>query len=250
LSVLVVDNEAIFRAGLTAVLESSGIEVSGGCARRHAVELSGQLGVKIALLALRVDDADGLDLVSRFIGLPASPAVVVVMTRADAADALAALRAGASGLVLSDCEPHQLSDAVLAAVKGETRVSPRLAELVVAGWTDAQDAAAERRLVTTRPGSTTAALAERLSPRECQVLALLAVGLSNAAIAGRLTVSTDTVKGHISSIYTKIGTGNRVTAGVLAWQWGLVECPLHGARPSHGWEGQCMCSTSVSTLSA
>ncbi len=250
MSVLVVDNEAIFRAGLTAVLESSGIEVSGGCARRHAVELSGQLGVKIALLALRVDDADGLDLVSRFIGLPASPAVVVVMTRADAADALAALRAGASGLVLSDCEPHQLSDAVLAAVKGETRVSPRLAELVVAGWTDAQVAAAERRPVTTRPGSPAAALAERLSPRECQVLALLAVGLSNAAIAGRLTVSTDTVKGHISSIYTKIGTGNRVTAGVLAWQWGLVECPLHGACPSHGWEGQCMCSTSVSTLSA
>ncbi|WP_192583016.1 LuxR C-terminal-related transcriptional regulator [Streptomyces albicerus] len=57
-----------------------------------------------------------------------------------------------------------------------------------------------------------------------------AVGLSNAAIAERLTVSTDTIKGHISSIHIEIGTGNRVTVGVPAWQRGLVECPLHGAR--------------------
>lgn len=235
---------------MKAVLESSGIEVPGGCSRPHAVELSEQLGVKIVLLALRGDDTDGLDLVSQLIGLPDPPAVVVVMFRADAADALAALRAGASGLMLSDCEPHQLSDAVLAAVKGETRVSPRLAELVVADWTDAQDAAAEQRPATAGPGPTKAALAERFSRRECEVLALLAVGLSNAAIAQRLTVSTDTIKGHISSIYTKIGTGNRVTAGVLAWQWGLVECPAHGARAPRGWAGLCMCSTSVSTMSA
>jgi DNA-binding NarL/FixJ family response regulator len=229
MSVLVVDDEPIFRTGLKTVLERSGVEISGDCPRRLALELSEQRGVKIALLVLRVDDADGLNLVSRLTGLSDPPTVVIVMTRANSVDALTALRAGASGLVLSDCEPHQLSDVVLAAAQGRTRLSPQLAEMVVAGWTGAQDSPKGQRPASAGPSPAEAALTSRLSRRERDVLSLLSGGLSNPEIATRLTVSTDTVKGHISSIYTKIGTRNRVTAAVLAWRWGLASGPVRGA---------------------
>ena len=120
----------------------------------------------------------------------------------------AALRAGALSYVLKDIDPETLADAIRKAVSGESVLHPRVATRVV-------------QQIRGSEGATPNLFVE-LSERELEVLRLLAEGLSNAAIAEQLVISEKTVKGHVSSILSKLHMTDRTQAAVLAWQQGLM----------------------------
>jgi DNA-binding NarL/FixJ family response regulator len=211
--VLLVDDERLVRAGLRMILRSDhGIEVVGEAGDGvEAVDAARRLDPDVVLMDVRMPVRDGIAATSEIVGSGPDAPHVVVLTTFDLDDYVyGALRAGASGFLLKDAPVDQLIAAIRVAADGGSLFAP----------------AATRRLVErfagTAPWSPPPGLAE-LTPREAEVLRLVAQGLSNREIAGALTVTEHTAKTHVAHVLGKLGVRDRVGAVIAAYESGVVE---------------------------
>jgi NarL family two-component system response regulator LiaR len=204
--VLVVDDHAVVREGLRTFLElQEGIEVVGEAADgEQAVELARQLHPDVVLMDLVMPKLDGVDAMKELRqGVPATR-VIVLTSFLDDERLLPALRAGAAGYLLKDVQPKELARAVRAAHAGQALIDPAVAA----------------RLVETLADGRNDEHAERLTPREQQVLDLIGHGLSNKRIAQELGVAEKTVKTHVSHVLAKLGVADRTQAALYAARLG------------------------------
>lgn len=210
--VVIVDDEALVRSGFTLILNATpDIRVVASASGVDALEVIKAEKPDVLLLDIRMPQVDGLTLLNVFTAMPDRPAIAMLTTFDADEYVLTALNAGASGFLLKDTEPDQLAQYVRALAAGGVVLAPR----------------ASRRLLDTQPGRLAMdAEAERvatLTGREQQVLALVAQGLSNAEIGGRLYLGAGTVKDHVSAILAKLGVAGRVQAALAAQRAGLLD---------------------------
>jgi DNA-binding NarL/FixJ family response regulator len=207
--VLVVDDHAVVREGLRAFLAvQDGIEVAGDAADgEEALEAAARLDPDVILMDLVMPRLDGVGAMRALRERLSRSRVIVLTSFLDDDKLLPALRAGAAGYLLKDAEPEQLVRAVRAAHAGEALLDP-----VVAA-----------RLVDRLSSDGEPEPLERLTPREREVLVLIARGQANKRIALELGLSEKTVKAHVGHVLAKLGVTDRTQAAVLAVRAGLVE---------------------------
>jgi DNA-binding NarL/FixJ family response regulator len=210
--VLIADGQALVRAGVRLVLEADEhITVVGEAASgEEAVALSAQLCPDVALIDAMLPGLDPVETISQIVGELDLP--VMLLTASDGDEHIfAALRAGARALLPKNTQPTQLVDAVDALARGEAHLSPGLTRRVI----DELTARAE-------PAALSSDLLDELTPREREVVALVALGLSNDEIAERLVVSPATAKTHVSRAMVKLHARDRAKLVVFAYEVGLV----------------------------
>ena len=215
LRVTIVDDHTLFREGLQSLLERHGLEVADSAGDGPTgIAAAARERPDVVLLDLRLPDMSGLETLRRLRAAKGSPPVVMLTTSDHERDLLEALRAGAAGYLLKDMEPDALVAALRSIVDGETVVAPALAPALVR--------AVQGRAAPERPeGLGQTGPFEALTPREREVLGLLAEGRSNRGIAEGLGISEGTVKAHVKAILRKLGAESRVAAAVLAVERGL-----------------------------
>ncbi|EHR52199.1 response regulator containing a CheY-like receiver domain and an HTH DNA-binding domain [Saccharomonospora marina XMU15] len=210
-TVLLVDDHAVVRRGLTAYLDMvDDITVVGEAKDgRDALRYLAESAVRpdVVLMDLLMPGIDGVEATSVIARDYPGVAVVVLTSFGEGERVRAALEAGASGYLLKDAEPEEVADAVRAAMRGETRLSGRVARCLT------------REL--SAPGSGLAAL----TSREREILKLVAQGCSNREIAQRLTISERTARTHVSNVLAKLQLASRTQAALLAIREGLVPPP-------------------------
>ncbi|MFE9642234.1 response regulator [Nocardiopsis alba] len=204
MKLFLVDDHPIVRAGLIALFEGEeDIEVAGEAADgTDALRLIGLREPDVVLMDLRLaEGTDGVEVTERVLRLPRPPRVLVLTTYETDGDIMRALDAGASGYLLKDSPPDRLFEAVRAAARGETVLSPHVAARLV------------RRVRDPLPGVT---------PRETEILRLLARGAGNREIAEGLFITEATVKTHLQRIYAKLGVETRTAAVRVAVDRSLI----------------------------
>jgi DNA-binding NarL/FixJ family response regulator len=212
--VLLADDQALVRAGFSLILDSEAdIEVVGEAGDGdEAVELARELKPDVVLMDIRMPRMNGLEATRRLHDGTPAPRVVMLTTFDLDEYVFEALRAGASGFLLKTAPPDQLVAAVRFAAEGEALLAPSITRRLI-------DEFARRPT----PDAVLAGELESLTPRELEVLRLLARGLTNAEIAAELVVEASTVKSHVASLLAKLDLRDRVQAVVLAYESGLVE---------------------------
>lgn len=210
LEVIVVDDHELFRGGLVGLLEERGIKVVAEIGRAaDAIQQVPELMPDVVLMDLSMPGMSGIDATQRLAATAPLVRVLVLTVIADEQYVLDALLAGAFGYLLKDAPIDQIVDGIHAAARGESMISPRIASGLV------------RRL--REPATTEPALSGApLTPRELEILELIARGLDNPEIAQTLYLSPHTVKNHVSSILVKLHAENRLQAAVRAVRGGLV----------------------------
>ncbi|MED7953397.1 response regulator transcription factor [Streptomyces sp. BE303] len=216
--VIIVDDQAMVRAGFAALLNAqSDIDVVGDAADgAQALEVTGRTHPDVVLMDVRMPVMDGLEAARRLLA-PAVPGAhrpkVLMLTTFDVDDYVyEALRAGASGFLLKDAPPADLIAAVRVVAAGEALLAPSVTRRLIEDF--ARTRPAKRRDPKLRLNA--------LTPRETEVLELIARGLSNQEIAARLVLAEQTVKTHIGRILAKLDLRDRAQAVVLAYESGLV----------------------------
>ncbi|MFB6891772.1 response regulator [Kitasatospora sp. NPDC056327] len=216
--VIIVDDQAMVRAGFAALLNAqSDIDVVGDAPDgAQALEVSGRTHPDVVLMDVRMPVMDGLEAARRLLD-PAVPGAhrpkVLMLTTFDVDDYVyEALRAGASGFLLKDAPPADLIAAVRVVAAGEALLAPSVTRRLIEDF--ARNRPVRRRDPKLRLNG--------LTPRETEVLELIARGLSNQEIAARLVLAEQTVKTHIGRILAKLGLRDRAQAVVLAYESGLV----------------------------
>jgi DNA-binding NarL/FixJ family response regulator len=210
--VLLVDDQELMRMGFRMVLGAqTDIDVVGEAGDgRRAVELASELRPDVVLMDVRMPVLDGVEATKQITGPGLSK--VLVMTTFDLDEyALSALRNGASGFLLKDTQPAELVSSLRAVASGDAVVSPSVTRRLL-----------DRFLGAAGGELKDAAVLDALTDREREVLVLIAKGLSNGEIAGRLFLSEATVKTHVGRILAKLDVRDRVQAVVLAYETGLV----------------------------
>ncbi len=220
-TVLLVDDQSLLRVGFRLVIESEpDLEVVGEAGDGQvAVDQVAALRPDVVVMDIRMPGMDGIEATRRIVAdHPASR--VLVLTTFDVDDlAFEALRAGAAGFLLKSARPDELVDAIRTVAEGTAVVAPRVLRRMLdlfvphlprAGADASRDAGLDPRLAS-------------LTPRELDVLRLVAAGLTNTEIADELVVSATTVKTHVGSIFAKLGARDRVQAVIVAYECGLVE---------------------------
>jgi DNA-binding NarL/FixJ family response regulator len=212
--VLVVDDQELVRAGLRAILEASGVDVVGEAGDgAAAVKLADELDPDVVLMDVRMPVLDGIEATRRIrAGGEESPRVLVLTTFDLDEYVFEALRAGASGFLLKDAPRAELLRAIEVIADGEALLAPTATRRLVEDFA--------RRRAAAPPVS--ARSLEVLTPRERDVLELIARGLSNGEIADRLVVGEATVKTHVGRVLAKLGLRDRVQAVIRAYEVGLV----------------------------
>ncbi len=214
--VLIVDDQALVRAGFRMILEAeTDIEVVGEAADgREAVDQARRFEPDVVLMDVRMPELDGIEATRRLLEGDGSASKVVMLTTFDMDEYVYdALRAGASGFLLKDVPPEQLVAGIRAVASGDALLAPSVTRRVIEEFVRRPPDS-----VRTPPPK----LAE-LTPRELEVLKLIARGLSNAEIANELFVSETTVKTHVAHVLMKLELRDRVQAVVLAYESGLVQ---------------------------
>ena len=203
--ILVVDDHPVVRQGLRAFLDTrDGMAVVGEAADGEtAVTEASRLQPDVVLMDLLMPGIGGLEAISRIRAADPAARILVLTSFSSADQVVPAVRAGAAGYLLKDASPEEVESAVRAVHRGESRLDPQVTATVLAEV--AQPAA----------GPDQAALAT-LTPREREVLTLLAEGLTNAQLARRLVLSEKTVKTHVSSILAKLRLADRTQAALFA----------------------------------
>ena len=211
--VAIVEDQELVRTGLRMILDAAdGIEVVGEAADGADVpDLVRRAAPDVVLMDIRMPDVDGIE-ATRRLAASGSPARVIVLTTFDLDEHVqAALRAGASGFLLKDGPAEEMLTAVRVVAAGESLLSPSVTRRVIAELVSRPE-----------PSERRPPALEELTPREEEVLLLLARGRSNAEIADELVVSHETVKSHVARILMKLGARDRVQAVIAAYEAGLV----------------------------
>ncbi|MDQ0643028.1 response regulator [Microbacterium murale] len=215
--VLLVDDHEMLRAGFRTILDSQpDITIVGEAATgAEAVAAASALRPDVITMDVQMPDMDGIEATRRIVADGDLQAAIAIVTTFDRDDYLfSALDAGASGFLLKNSGPEDLIAAVRVLAAGDGMLAPEVTRRVV------------QRYATTAPEAATAStgleLAERLTDREAEVLALVAEAMSNAEIAASLFIGEATVKTHVSRVLQKLGARDRVQAVVLAHRHGLV----------------------------
>ncbi|MFB7247170.1 DNA-binding response regulator [Streptomyces populi] len=214
-TVLLVDDEPLVRAGLRAVLEAQpDIEVVGEAADGAAViPLVRQLRPDVVAMDVRMPLMDGIEATRAILRTVADPPKILVVTTFENDEYVyEALRAGADGFLLKRARPAEIVHAVRLVAEGESLLFPASVRQLAADHGDGGASPAARAVMER------AALTER----EADVLRLMARGMSNAEIAARLVVGTETVKSHVSSVLAKLGARDRTQAVIAAYESGFV----------------------------
>jgi DNA-binding NarL/FixJ family response regulator len=217
--VLLADDQELMRAGFRMVLDAQeGIEVVGEAGDGdEAVVLTGRLRPDVVLMDVRMPGVDGLE-ATRRLAAAGAPARVLILTTFDLDEyAFSALRLGASGFLLKDVPPDQLTHAIRAVAAGDAVVAPRVTRRLL-------DAFAHRLPSDGAKPSPAAdhPRLQELTAREREVLLEVATGRTNAEIAARLVLSEATVKTHVGRILAKLDLRDRVQAVILAYEVGLM----------------------------
>lgn len=203
-TLLVVDDHPVVRDGIVGMVSSDpGIEVVGEASDgAEAVGLARTLAPDVVLMDLRMPRLDGVAAIREFARLGIKSRVVVLTTFDGDADVLPAIEAGATGYLLKDAPRDDLVRAIHGAAAGDAVLAPSVASRLM--------------------GRVRAPESSALSPRELEVLALVADGATNRAVGARLHLSEATVKTHLLSIYAKLGVGDRAAAVAEGFRRGLL----------------------------
>ena len=211
--VLLVDDDDLMRAGLRSILATDpGIEVVGEASGgRAALGEARSLAPHVVLMDVRMPDLDGISATREVLSTAPDAKVVILTTFENDEYVFGALSAGASGFLLKRTSPEDLIGAIHTVVAGDALLSPSVTRMVI-------DRAARQHT----PAAEAAQGLDRLTPRERDVLELVARGLSNAEIARALVVEETTVKTHVKHVLGKLRLRDRVQAVIFAYESGLT----------------------------
>ena len=216
-SIVVADDHEMVRAGFAALLGTQpDFDVLGTAADgAAAVAACRDLRPDVVLMDVRMPGVDGIEATRQLMAGEDPPRVLILTTFDLDEYVFDALRAGASGFLLKDATAERLFDAVRVVAAGDALLAPAVTRRLISEFARIRPPAA------TAAAAAPAALAA-LTPRETEVLRLVAAGLSNLEIAGRLVVTEETVKTHVSRVLAKLGLHGRSQAVVAAYESGLV----------------------------
>ncbi len=212
--VLVVDDQALVRSGFRKLLEAEpGIDVVGEAADGlEAVYKAQLLKPNVVLMDIRMPRLDGLQATTRIVATAAPPPRVLVLTTYDLDEYIfEALKSGASGFMLKDSPPEDLVAAIRIVAAGEALLAPSITRRLIEAFVGSDHIPPEARRQL-----------DALTPRETEVLGLVARGMSNDEIATNLGLGAATVKSHVGNVLMKLDVRDRVQAVVVAYETGLV----------------------------
>ena len=215
IGIVVADDHEVVRAGFAALLDTQPDFTVLGTAYDgdEAVRVCRELRPDVVLMDVRMPSLDGIEATRQLAGPDGPGPRVLILTTFDLDEyVFDALRAGASGFLLKDVTAERLFDAVRVVAAGDALLAPAITRRLIG----------EFALMRPKPDATPVAAFAALTPRETQVLRLVAEGLSNPEIAARLVVTEETVKTHVSHVLTKLGLRDRTQAVVAAYESGLV----------------------------
>lgn len=213
ISVLLIDDHALFRIGLEALLERRGIEVIASVGDgQEGMKLAKEENPDVILLDMRMPNINGSQILQQLREDGVETPIAMLTTSNEEQDLINSLRNGAQGYLLKDMEPDDLVNALQEIVSGKTIVAPELAPVLAKVVQQGDQEITEEHT----PFSD-------LTPREHEILCLLAEGLSNKVIAKNLGISDGTVKLHVKSILRKLGIHSRVEAAVMAVERSLCQ---------------------------
>jgi DNA-binding NarL/FixJ family response regulator len=210
--VLVVDDHDLFRQGMRKLLESEGLEVvAEASSGERAVDLAQAHEPDVVVMDLHMPGGSGMEAIRELRSRGVDPGILVLTVSLDDDDVLAALEAGADGYLLKDAATREIVGAIRATAERNAALSPEVARKLV-----------DRVLRVSGAYPAPTGTAPELSERELQVLKLMVDGRDNAEIGEQLFISPTTVKHHLSAIYKKLGTSNRVQTAIQAVRRGLI----------------------------
>jgi DNA-binding NarL/FixJ family response regulator len=212
--VLIADDQALVRVGLRKILESEPeiVVVGESSDGEEAVAAAQRLRPDVVLMDIRMPVLDGIEATRRVVRAHSATRVLMLTTFGLDTYVYEALRAGASGFMLKDAPPEEIAAAVRVVAGGDALLAPAVTRAVVEEFT---------RLPQTQARAEPPGL-EELTPREREVLDLLARGLSNTEICDELVISEATAKTHVARILQKLGLRDRVQAVIYAYENGIV----------------------------
>jgi DNA-binding NarL/FixJ family response regulator len=220
ITVVIVDDHPVVRAGMRMVLDAADdiTIVAEGASGADALRLVAQRRPDVLVLDVNLPDLNGVEVTQRLREQGTTTAILILTVHDNSQTVFGLLESGATGYVLKDEALETLVSAVRSAARGESWLSPAVARQVV------------RRAVGEAAPESSEPPPIPLTPRELEVLRLLAQGLDNAAIAEQLVVTKQTVQNHVSNIYGKLEVTTRTGAALYAIRHGLVQVSLTGGE--------------------
>jgi DNA-binding NarL/FixJ family response regulator len=215
IKILIVDDQSLFREALKTLLNASpDFEIVGDASNgEEALRMVLQHSPNIVLMDLRMPIMDGVEATKRILQMGKSVKVIVLTTFDDDENVFEALRAGAVGYLLKDVSSEKLYEAIKAANQGEYFLLPSITAKLVSEFSKISKPAAKSQEMF---------LPDPLSPREIEIIKLVATGASNKEIADKLVISEGTVKNHLSSILSKLSVRDRMQAVLKAKELGII----------------------------